>query len=253
LAFSARARDQTRRWIRKGLIVLGRPRFIRAMVELRVAAATEHLWAIRFCAANTLVDVGANKGQFSLAFRAVRPKARIIAFEPLPEAADTYERLFARDELTDLQRVAISTSNGAAQFYITDRTDSSSLLRPGNDQARHHSAKTIEVPVKRLDDCVDVSRLIRPILLKVDVQGGELGVFEGCDGLPQFDFIYAELGFVEVYEGQPLFQEVSAYLAHRGFAIAGVFDQIVTAEYGPTQVDVLFKRTPRGGSTSATE
>jgi FkbM family methyltransferase len=217
------------------------------MVDCRVAAATEHLESIRFCAANTLVDVGANKGQFSLAFRALRPGAQIIAFEPLPEAADLYERLFAGDGLTRLQRVAISNSKGAARFHVTDRTDNSSLLKPGAGHERAfggHGASTIEVPIQRLDECVDISRVAHPILLKVDVQGGELGVFEGCDLLAEFDFIYVELGFVALYEGQPLFQEVSDYLARRGFTIAGVFDQIVTTEYGPTQVDALFKRTP---------
>ena len=214
------------------------------MAGFRVAAATEHLAAIRLCAANTLVDVGANKGQFSLAFRALRPRAHIVGFEPLPEAADIYERLFARDGLTRLQRVALSTSEGAAQFHVTDRTDSSSLLRPLQSQNRLRSTKTIEVPVKRLDECIDISSLTHPILLKVDVQGGELGVFEGCDALAEIDFIYVELGFAQHYEGQPLFQEVSEYLTRRGFTIAGVFDQIVTAEFGPTQVDGLFKRIP---------
>ena len=49
--------------------------------------------------------------------------------------------------------------------------------------------------VKRLDDCVDIISLAHPILLKVDVQGGELGVFEGCDALAEVDFIYVELQF----------------------------------------------------------
>jgi FkbM family methyltransferase len=243
LAISARARDQNRRWLRKGAVVLSHPAFVRAMVGHRVAAATEHLEAIRLCAANTLVDVGANKGQFSLAFRAVRPNAQIIAFEPLPEAADVYEQVFAQDGLVSMQRVALSTSSGKAQFYVTDRTDSSSLLRPAKGQDRLHRARTIEVPVRRLDECVDVASLNRPSLLKVDVQGGELSVFAGCDALAEFDFVYAELAFVEVYEAQPLFPEVAEYLAGRGFTIAGVFDQIATREYGPTQVDALFKRT----------
>ena len=245
MPFSAQRRDQLSRYIRKGLIVLRHPRFVHAMVDHRVAAATEHLEAIRLCGANALVDVGANKGQFSLAFRTLRPGAQIIAFEPLPEAADIYEQLFARDGLTHLQRVAISNSKGVARFHVTDRADNSSLLKPGKGHERAagvRCAKTIDVPIKRLDECVDIRDLPRPLLLKVDVQGAELGVFEGCDALAEFDFIYVELGFVALYEGQPLFQEVSEYLARRGFAIAGVFDQIVTAEYGPTQVDVLFKR-----------
>jgi FkbM family methyltransferase len=231
--------------IRKGLSILARPYFLNALVRHRVAAASEHLGVIRLCAANTLIDAGANKGQFSLAFRRLRPRARIIAFEPLPEAADTFERVFVGDPLTELERVALASSEGSARFHVTDRTDSSSLLRPGKGQERAFGvrpARTIDVQVKRLDHCVDISPLDRPILLKVDVQGGELEVFEGCDSLMRADFIYVELSFVELYEGQPLFQEVCEYLLSRGFTVAGLFNQVVTPEFGPTQIDVLFKR-----------
>jgi len=231
--------------IRKGLSILARPYFLNALVRHRVAAASEHLGAIRFCAANTLIDVGSNKGQFSLAFRKLRSHARIIAFEPLPEAADIYDRVFGRDPLTDLERVALASSEGSAQFHVADRTDSSSLLMPGKGQERAFGvrpASAIEVAVKRLDDCVEISALDHPILLKVDVQGGELSVFEGCDSLTHVDFIYVELSFVELYEGQPLYQEVCEYLVNREFTVAGLYNQDETAEFGPTQIDVLFKR-----------
>lgn len=236
--------------IRKGLSILACPYFLNVALRYRVAATAEHLTAIRYCAANTLIDVGSNKGQFSLAFRKLRPHARILAFEPLPEAADTYERVFGRDPLTELERVALASSGGSAQFHVADRTDSSSLLRPGKGQERAfgvHPASTIDVSVKRLDDCVDMGALEHPILLKVDVQGGELNVFEGCDALTHVDFIYVELSFVELYEGQPLFQEVCDYLVNRGFTVAGIYNQVATAEFGPTQIDVLFK--PIGADT----
>jgi len=163
----------------------------------------------------------------------------------LPVAADVYEQLLPSDERTHLQRVALANSDGSATFYVTDRTDSSSLLRPGIGQERAfgvRGAMTIEVPVRRLDETVDFSGLAHPILLKVDVQGSELAVFEGCDQLDEVDLIYVELSFAELYEGQPLFQDVTEYLKGRGFTIAGIFNQVITAEFGPTQVDALFKR-----------
>jgi hypothetical protein len=91
-----------------------------------------------------------------------------------------------------------------------------------------------------------MTALDHPILLKVDVQGGELCVFEGCSSLTSVDFIYVELSFVELYEDQPLFQEVSEYLVTRGFSVAGLYNQVATAEFGPTQIDVLFKRVGCG-------
>ena len=211
-----------------------------------MAAASEHTDAVRFCGANTLIDAGANKGQFSVLFRELRPSARIVAFEPLPEAADTFEKVFRGDHLTTLMRVALAERGGTAEFHVADRADSSSLLRPGSGQARAFGvrpARTIRVPVKRLDDCLDISALDHPVLLKVDVQGGELGVFGGSAVLPLIDYIYVELSYVELYDGQPLFQEVCEYLTSRGFSIRGLYNQVSTKEFGPTQIDVLFRST----------
>ncbi|WP_110917822.1 FkbM family methyltransferase [Mycolicibacterium iranicum] len=231
--------------LRKGLSIFGRPYFFRAFVRHRVAASSEHLEAIRFCAANTLIDVGANKGQFSLAFRSLRPGAGIFAFEPLPSEADVYDDVFADDLQARLTRVALGAEAGSAQFHVADRADSSSLLKPGLGQARAFGVRSeteIAVDVKRLDDCIDLGELEHPILLKADVQGAELLVFDGCSGLENVDYIYVELSFVELYNGQPLFHEVTSYLTERGFIIAGIYNQVSTKEYGPTQVDALFRR-----------
>lgn len=240
----SRRREIARKLVKLSSIICHR-RLVRALVLRRVAAATEHLAAVRFAAPNTLIDVGANKGQFSLLVRTVRPAAEIIAFEPLPRAADTFSQMFAGDEKVSVQRVALAGIDGLAEFHIADRADSSSLLKPGVGQERAYGvrrARTVDIPVARLDNCIDVQSLEHPILLKVDVQGGEVGVFEGCDWLGEVDFIYVELSFVELYVGQPLFEEVNDYLAGRGFRILGVFNQVHTDEFGPTQVDVLFGR-----------
>lgn len=229
----------------KGLRLLARPRLAHAAFRHRVAAAIEHLAPIRLTSAATLIDIGANKGQFSLAFRSVRPDAQIIAFEPLAGAADIYSRLFRNDRRLVLHRVAIADEEGCAEFFVADRDDSSSLLKPGDGQARAfgvRSACTIQVPVRRLDDCVALRDLPRPILMKIDVQGAELKVLMGCAALEMVDFIYTELSFAELYDGQPLFDEVADYLGQRGFALAGVFNQVTTRSFGPTQADFLFRR-----------
>jgi len=231
--------------VRKVFTLLRRPTFVLALARYRVAAASEHSDAIRFCGANTLIDAGANKGQFSLAFRRLRPRAKIIAFEPLPNAAEVFERVFFRDPSATLIRAALAAREGTAEFHVADRADSSSLLRPGSGQARAFDVRpsqTIEVPTKRLDDCVDLTTLEPPILLKIDVQGGELGVLKGCAALGLLDFIYVELSFVELYENQPLYDEVCEFLNAHGFAVRGLFNQVSTPDFGPTQVDVLFKR-----------
>lgn len=225
--------------------LLGHNRFARTLLRHRVAATTEHLDAIRFCAPATLIDIGANKGQFATAVRGLFPNARIHAFEPFPDAADRFEAVFAGDRKARLHRVAIGDRTETRSFYVADREDSSSLLKPGSGQREAYGvgiSKQIEVEVKPLGDAVDFEGLARPILLKIDVQGTELDVLKGIAALEAVDAIYVELSFVELYEGQALFEDVRAYLTARGFALRGVFNQSFTRAFGPTQADCLFVR-----------
>jgi FkbM family methyltransferase len=229
----------------KLVAVSQRRRFRAALARHRVAAAIEHLDALRFCGAASLLDIGANKGQFALAFRETRPDGLIHAFEPLPDAADRFDALFAGDAQTRLHRLAVGSSERTATFHVTDRQDSSSLLKPGAGQRDAFGvtqAREIVVQVRPLETSVDLTALAHPVLMKIDVQGAELEVLRGTQHLELIDWIYVELSFVELYEGQPLFEDVRAYLADRGFGLRGVFNQAFTERYGPTQADCLFAR-----------
>lgn len=211
----------------------------------RVAAAVEHLEAISFCTPATIIDVGANKGQFSVAVRGLRPSAVIHAFEPLPKAADHFASVFNRDRLVHLHRFAIGADSSISTFFVADREDSSSLLKPGSGQKEAYGVgarEQIKVEVRPLGSVIDLAVLASPVLLKIDVQGTELDVLRGIESLDPFDFIYVELSFVVLYDGQCLFDEVRAYLAGRGFSLRGVFNQSVTPAFGPTQADCLFVR-----------
>ena len=231
----------------KLVALLRQPTFRRTLLRHRVAAAVEHVGAIRFCTPATLLDVGANKGQFSILARMLWPDALIHAFEPLPAAADRFAAVFRDDPRTCLHRVALGREAGTATFYVTDREDSSSLLQPGSGQKEAFGVgrkSEIEVPVVRLDGVVGWADLPRPILLKIDVQGGEQDVLRGIADLERLDFLYIELSFVELYEGQALFEEIREYLATRGFLLRDMFNQAFTTRFGPTQADCLFVRNP---------
>jgi hypothetical protein len=100
----------------------------------------------------------------------------------------------------------------------------------------------IEVQVRPLEKVIDLEGLPHPVMLKIDVQGAELDVLRGISGFDYVDFIYVELSFVELYDGQALFEDVRSYLVERGFKLRGVFNQVYTEQYGPTQADCLFAR-----------
>lgn len=241
--FEAMTPRQAARKAIKLAAIMRRTRLRQALLHHRVAATTEHLAAIRSCAPAAVLDVGANKGQFSLAVRSLFPKAVIHAFEPLPGAADTFARVFADDPLVHLHRVAIGADRSRVPFYVTDREDSSSLLRPGEGQKLAFGvvqASEIEVDVVPLGDVVDAAKLARPVLMKIDVQGAELEVLRGISDLDAIDFIYVEVSFVELYEDQALFADVRQHLAARGFRLHQIFHKEHTKRFGATQADCLF-------------
>lgn len=233
--------------------LLREPRYRTAMAQHRVAAAVEHVDAVRFVAPATLLDIGANKGQFSTVVRTLMPNAQIHGFEPLPDDGDRYAALFQGDSRTTLHRFALGENSRTAQFHVTDRADSSSLLKPGEGQKSAFgvsASRIIEVQVRPLNEVLQLTNLAHPLLVKIDVQGAELEVLRGIGDFSQIDAIYVELSFVELYEGQPLFEDVRSYLDERGFALRGVFNQAFTDQFGPTQADCLFVRRPAQGAGS---
>ena len=64
-------------------VIMTYPHWISVLLQHRVAAATEHLSVLRDKNLVTIVDIGANRGQFALTVRRCCPHANIHAFEPL--------------------------------------------------------------------------------------------------------------------------------------------------------------------------
>jgi hypothetical protein len=100
----------------------------------------------------------------------------------------------------------------------------------------------IIVETRRLEAELELAKMARPTLLKIDVQGGEFEVLSGISDYAAIDLIYIELSFVELYIGQPLFDDVYAFLRQRGFQLRGLFNASSTTAFGLTQVDALFGR-----------
>ena len=218
----------------------------RPLFSTRTLAAVEHRAIIDYLRPQTVLDVGANKGQFSLLVRSLLPETAIWAFEPLASEADIFARNFDGDDRCTLYRFALSDTAGTAEFHIADRPDSSSLLSIGEGQRSAYGvgeARTVSVEVKRLDEIVMPDKLAGRVMLKIDVQGAEHMVLRGATGiLPQVDFVYLEASFVELYDGQKLAGDMVVQMDELGFALRAVGSKSDTRQFGATQADLLFIR-----------
>lgn len=218
------------------------------MLTCRVAAGIEHRRILENLGTiGTVVDIGANCGQFALAVRYCFPQAAIFSFEPLPRPGESFRRVFAGDEAVCLHAVAIADQQGSAMFHVSARDDSSSLLPITEAQNRlfpgtaETATQTIEVG--RLADYLSAGDITSPALLKLDVQGFELAALRGCEGLlDRFAYIYVECSFIELYAEQAFADEVIAWLRERGFHLNGVYNMTYDRVGRAVQADFLFRR-----------
>ena len=218
-----------------------------------VGAAIEHRDVIAPLRLATIIDVGANVGQFSLLARALHPAARIFAFEPLPDAAARYRRVFAADENVKLFQAAISPDAGTATMHVSASADSSSLLPISARQSElfpgTEEVGVTEVEAGPLSGFVSGADLNAPALLKIDVQGFELEVLRGAgDLLAAFEHVYVEASFEALYEGQALADDVIALMVDAGFTEVGRYNVSVGPDGVPIQADFLFHKNPSSGA-----
>jgi len=233
---------------RKLALSLITPRYRRGLRH-GVAPSLEHAdvpWDADY---SSVVDVGANRGQFALFALNSFPSATVHSFEPLPEALEVLGRLARSEHRLRIHPVAIGARSGDETLHVAAAGDSSSLLPitqlqtdlfPGT-----HEVGTATVPVLTLAEALSSTELQPPAMLKVDTQGTELEVLQGAGPiLTSFATILVEASFLRFYEGQALASEIVAFLHGRGFALSGI--QSLSRDNGgrSLQADFLFR--PRG-------
>jgi len=227
--------------LRKYLKLLQTPACWPALLH-GVAATVEHDTALGRETFATVIDVGANKGQFAVYARTRWPDARLICFEPLPGPRAKLVRV-TRGQ-AEIHDCALGVEPGQGLMHLATRTDSSSLLPLGTRQKAifgMEESGTLRVPIKRLDACLS-SPLPRPILLKIDVQGFELEVLKGAtDLLPEINAVYVEASYIELYEGQALHHDIEWFLEESGYRLVGRFNAHLH-QGEPVQADLLFRR-----------
>lgn len=194
----------------------------------------------------TVVDVGANAGQFSAAALARWPGADVVAFEPLPRAAALLRVALARFPRAEVHQVALGASAGTVALHPHRYSPSSSVLPVAPDVRGRYAwteeEPALDVPLCRLDEVLAGRELAGPVLLKLDVQGYELEVLAGAtEVLGQVDRLVLELAFERFYEGQPLFSEANRWLEVRGWHLARPLDW--RQEQGRVvEIDCLYRR-----------
>lgn len=148
----------------------------------------------------TLVDVGANVGDFAAGFAGWQ----VVAFEPVPEnAARLRERL---PHATVIQKAVASLSQARVPFHLSSAHDQLHALTPFHDS---HD-RVIYVPSTRLDDALDLPYVT---VLKIDVEGADFAALRSFD----FDRYQPEAVVVEFMDGRSDFTHHDLVQYMRGY------------------------------------
>jgi FkbM family methyltransferase len=182
---------------------LGRPELLAAVNSFARQSQREEVGikAVLACSlhgSGVYVDVGANRGQVLREAVRVAPRARHVAFEPIPALADEVERAFPG---VDCRRKALGARAETAEFCHFRRLDGwSGLLRRPEISDDRGDPQFIAVEVSTLDaELTDIT----PSVVKIDVEGAETAVLEGARSV--LERALPVVVFEHVYEAAALY------------------------------------------------
>lgn len=152
------------------------------------------------------VDVGANIGLFSCLVSRV-PEVKVLALEACP---DTFQRLEknCRDHGIEAINTAVSNSERLLDFCAGAV---SHVFAAAIHRNSYHFGKTVQILARPLDDLIQMER---PIVLKIDVEGHEPEVLEGCSRLLNRGLIHGVF-----LDASSEARKAAQWLASRGFEI----------------------------------
>lgn len=176
-------------------------------------------------AGTTVLDIGANKGVFSVYMsRAAGPNGRLIAFEAQPELGQhltNVKESFALDNMT-LVNLGLSSEAGVLTMR---RPEAGSGMASFHKEAGGGLDK-IDIDVIRLDDYVDEHEVGRVSFIKCDVEGHELPVFQGGEKMLRRDL--PTLLF-ECHDSEATSGELFTFLTSLGYE--GFFYQVTPKDH----------------------
>lgn len=199
----------------------------------------------------TLLDVGANVGQYGQRLRINGYQGRIISFEPLSGAHAKLKMVAKNDpSWTIIPRCAIAATCGRTEINISANSQSSSLLGmldrhiAGDPKSGYIGKETVEMIT--LDAFLDSQRDLIDVAmaLKIDTQGYESQVLAGVQRWnDNIKVIQIEMSLSPLYENSAGFINIYQSMEDRGYQCISIEPNFIDPKtYEVLQTDAVFER-----------
>lgn len=180
-----------------------------------------------------ILDVGANRGDWTVLARSVFPGANFVMLEPQIEMARYLDKVGAA-----WHNLAAGGENGTEELTIWPGLAGSSFLKPVDADYRTRPVEVITV-----DHLIAREKYAIPDLVKIDIQGFELEALRGSASL----FGITEAFVVETslypFHGGPIVRQIVDFMGERGYEtydVAGALRRPSDGALG--QIDLCFAR-----------
>jgi len=134
---------------------------------------------------NTLFDVGANDGTYSLLLSEIFPKASIHAFEPVPDTYRIAEKALKGKPNVTLHPFGLYRENSTLDIYNDSNNPNNQISSVYAEGLVDFYATTelhqLKIEVKTLDSFCEENGISSIDFIKIDVEGAELTVLQGAE------------------------------------------------------------------------
>lgn len=197
----------------------------------KMLQVVDHLERIK---PQTILDIGSWHLKQSLEFLHTIPGCVVHAFEPTSTSYELCQktRLTLDEQMRNRVMVwplALGDHDGIIDFFVIDPTRgddnqgaaSRFQFKPGMNGSfygKNWVQKQVVAEMRTLDNWAQEKNVGPVDMLWIDVQGGELQVFQGArKTLESVQIIFTEVGLQEYYDGQSLKPDIDKFLADLGF------------------------------------
>jgi len=179
--------------------------------RLNLLSKDYFLEEINFKKGDYVVDCGANIGELYHCLKYDQNYINYVAFEP---SNDEYKCLKKNTKEQKCFNIALSNSSGKKDFYLSSEKADSSLIKPISYTTK------ITQNTSRLDEILPKVQIK---LLKIEAEGSELEVLEGCSEiLKNINYIAADLGPERGVNLEVTYDTVVPFLVKKGFLLERV-------------------------------
>lgn len=181
-----------------------------------------------------ILEAGAYDGTDTILMNKFWPNSIIHAFEPIPSNYDQLVNnvMKLKSKTIFTYDYALGTHNGILSFFTSELpgepgviTQSSSFLKPKEhyDFAPHTFSNKINVNAVTIKNWMKQINLKKIDFLWLDLQGATIPTLEASQEiLRDVKVIFSEANFVEAYEGEPSYLEMTQWFEDRGFVVAAI-------------------------------